>query len=70
MLSLVLLKLRCISADIPTMPLPLIPLALGILFGSAAKKKEGKEQFVAVKGRKRNDGSIGKATIRRRPKGK
>jgi hypothetical protein len=49
------------------MPAPLIPLVLGALFGS---KKEGKEQFVAVKGRKRKDGSTGKASIRRKPKAK
>ena len=43
------------------MPLPLIPLAVGALMGRAGKKKEGKEQFVAVKGRTRKDGSVWKA---------
>lgn len=51
-----------------TMPIPLIPLAIGALFGSAAKKKEGKERFQAVKGRKRKDGTTGKAYIRKRAK--
>ena len=50
------------------MPLPLIPLAIGALFGAGAKKKEGKEQFQAVKGRKRKDGTTGKAYVRRKPK--
>lgn len=51
-----------------TMPLPLIPIAIGALFGKAATKKEGKEQFQAVKGRKRKDGTVGKAYLRRKPK--
>ncbi len=42
------------------MPIPLIPLALGALFGATANKK-GKEQFQAVKGRKKKDGTTGKA---------
>jgi len=52
------------------MPIPLITLALGALFGKATTKKAGKEQFVAVKGRKRKDGSVGKPGIRRKPKAK
>jgi hypothetical protein len=50
------------------MPLPLIPLAIGALFGKAATKKQGKEQFQAVKGRKHKDGTIGKAYIRKKAK--
>jgi hypothetical protein len=50
------------------MPLPLIPLALGALMGKASTKKEGKEQYQAVKGKKHKDGTTGKAFIRRRPK--
>jgi hypothetical protein len=52
------------------MPIPLLPLAIGALFGNAAKKKEGKEQFQAVKGRKRKDGTTGKAYVRKRAKSK
>jgi hypothetical protein len=48
------------------MPLPLIPLALGALFG--ASKKKDKEQFHAVKGRKKKDGTTGKAYIRKKAK--
>jgi hypothetical protein len=50
------------------MPLPLIPLALGALLGKAATRKKGKEQFQAVKGRRRKDGTTGKAYIRKKPK--
>jgi hypothetical protein len=46
------------------MPLPLIPIALGALFGAAAKK--GKDDFQAVKGRKKKDGTTGKAFIRKK----
>jgi hypothetical protein len=46
------------------MPLPLLPLALGALFGAATKK--GKKDFQAVKGRKKKDGTTGKAYIRKR----
>jgi hypothetical protein len=49
------------------MPIPLIPLAIAALFGSAATKK-GKEDFQAVKGRKKKDGTTGKAHIRKRAK--
>jgi hypothetical protein len=52
------------------MPLPLLPLAIGALFGKAATKKEGKEQFQAVKGRKRRDGTTGKAYLRKKAKAK
>jgi hypothetical protein len=48
------------------MPIPLITLAIGALLGGAAKKKQGKEQFQAVKGRKRRDGSAGKPYVSRR----
>jgi hypothetical protein len=51
------------------MPIPLIPLALGALFGATAGKK-GKEQFQAVKGRKKKDGTTGKAYIRKKSKSK
>ena len=50
------------------MPFPLIPIAIGALFGNAAKKKQGKEQFQAVKGRNKKDGSTGKAYIRKKAK--
>jgi hypothetical protein len=56
-------------ADVPTMPLPLIPLAIGALFG-AARKKQGKEQFQAVKGRKRKDGTTGPPHIRKKARSK
>ena len=49
------------------MPIPFLPLAIGALFGSAAGKK-GKKDFQAVKGRKRKDGTTGKAYIRKKPK--
>jgi len=54
------------------MPGPLIPLVLGILVGKSAKKSKAqeKEQFQAVKGRKRKDGTIGKAYVRTKPKAK
>jgi hypothetical protein len=45
------------------MPIPLVPLALGALFGSAASKKD-KKDFQAVKGRKKKDGTTGKAYVR------
>jgi hypothetical protein len=48
------------------MPLPLIPLAIGALMGKTATKKEGKEQFQAVKGRKHKDGTTGKPHIRKK----
>jgi hypothetical protein len=51
------------------MPLPLIGLAIGALLGSSAKKK-GKDQFQAVKGRKKKDGTTGKAYLRKRAKSK
>ena len=55
-----------------TVPGPLIPLVLGILAGKSANKTkaEEKEQFQAVKGRKRKDGTIGKAYVRTKPKAK
>jgi len=46
------------------MPLPLIPLAIGALLGSAGNKK--KADFQAVKGRKKKDGMIGKAYVRKK----
>jgi hypothetical protein len=48
------------------MPLPFIAAAVGALMGNATKKPKGKEQFVAVKGRKRKDGTTGKAHIRKK----
>jgi hypothetical protein len=49
------------------MPLPLVPLAIAALFGSAASKK-GKQDFQAVKGRKKKDGTTSKAYVRRKAK--
>jgi hypothetical protein len=47
------------------MPIPLLPLALGALFGGAASKKT-KDDFQAVRGRKKKDGSTGKAYVRKK----
>jgi hypothetical protein len=52
------------------MPLPLIALGVAALAGRATSKKEGKEQFVAVKGKKHKDGTVGKAYIKRKSKSK
>lgn len=52
-----------------SMPLPLIPLAIGALVGGAATKKD-KKDFQAVKGRKKKDGTTGKAYVRKKPKKK
>jgi hypothetical protein len=49
------------------MPIPLAPLAIAALFGAATSKK-GKEDFQAVRGRKKKDGTTGKAHIRKRAK--
>ena len=49
------------------MPIPLVPLALGALFGAASNKKE-KKDFQAVKGRKKKDGTTGKAYVRKKAK--
>jgi hypothetical protein len=49
------------------MPLPLIPLSIGALLGGAATKK-GKGDFQAVKGRRKKDGTTGKAYIRKKAK--
>jgi hypothetical protein len=46
------------------MPIPLLPLAIGALFGSAGNKS--KKDFQAVKGRKKKDGSTGKAYVRKK----
>lgn len=51
------------------MPLPLLPLAIDAIFGSAASKKD-KKDFQAVKGRKKKDGSTGKAYVRKKAKRK
>ena len=51
------------------MPIPLVPLALGALFGAAANKKE-KKDYQAVKGRKKKDGTTGKAYVRKKAKKK
>lgn len=48
------------------MPIPLVPLAIGALLGSAGNKS--KKDFQAVKGRKKKDGTTGKAYIRKKPK--
>jgi len=45
-------------------PIPLVPLAIGALFGAASKK--GKEDYQAVKGRKKKDGTTGRAYMRKR----
>jgi hypothetical protein len=50
------------------MPFHLLPLALGALAGRAGNKK--KQDFQAVKGRKRKDGTTGKAYVRRKAKKK
>jgi hypothetical protein len=50
------------------MPLPLIALGAAALAGRATSKREGKEQFVAVKGKKHKDGTTGKAFVRKRAK--
>lgn len=64
------LKFSHYPSDPPIMPLPLIPIAIGALFGRATKKKQGKEQFQAVRGRKRNDGTTGKPYIRKKANSK
>ena len=51
------------------MPIPLIPLAIGALLGGAASKKD-KKDFQAVKGRKKKDGTTGKAYVRKKAKKK
>jgi hypothetical protein len=51
------------------MPLPIVPLALGALFGGAANKKD-KKDFQAVKGRKKKDGTTGKPHVRKKAKKK
>ena len=45
------------------MPIPVV-LALGALFGRATKK--GKSDFQAVSGRKKKDGTTGKAYLRKK----
>jgi hypothetical protein len=47
------------------MPIPLLPLLAGALFGKAASKQEKK---IPVNGRLRKDGTRGKATLRKAPK--
>lgn len=49
------------------MPIPLLPLAIGALLGGAATKK-GEKDFQAVRGRKKKDGTTGKAYIRKKAK--
>jgi hypothetical protein len=51
------------------MPLPLVPLAIAALLGGAANKKD-KKDFQAVKGRKKKDGTTGKAYVRKKAKKK
>ena len=46
----------------------LLPIAIGALLGKTTNKKAGKEQFQAVKGRKKKDGTTGKAYIRKKAK--
>jgi hypothetical protein len=50
------------------MPLPLV-FAAGALLGAASTKKT-KKDFQAVKGRKKKNGTTGKAYIRNKPKKK
>lgn len=50
------------------MPIPIVSLALGALFGSAGNKS--KKDFQAVKGRKKKDGTTGKAYVRTKAKKK
>lgn len=47
------------------MPIPLIPLIAGALLGKAVSKPEKR---IAVSGRKKKDGTRGKAYTRRAPK--
>ena len=62
------LKMGSTLDDLPTMPFPLIPLAIGALLGGAGKDKADKKDFVAVRGRRRKDGTVGKPSIRRKPR--
>jgi hypothetical protein len=47
------------------MPLPIVPIAIGAFLIAAAAGS--KSRFQAVKGRKRKDGTVGKAYIRKKP---
>jgi hypothetical protein len=49
------------------MPFPLIALAVGALAGRKTKE-ESKKDFIAVKGKKRKDGSESKPHIRTKTK--
>ena len=48
------------------MPIPIVPFALGALLGKAGSKS--KDDFQAVKGRKKRDGTRGKAYVRKKAK--
>jgi hypothetical protein len=52
------------------MPIPLIPIAIGALLGSMGSEKKDKKDFQAVKGRKKKDGTTGKAYVRKKAKKK
>jgi hypothetical protein len=45
-----------------------VVIAAGAALVNAIRKGKDKEDFVAVKGRKHKDGTVGKASIRRRRK--
>jgi hypothetical protein len=47
------------------MPIPVL-LAIGTLLGRASK--EGKEDFQAINGRKKKDGTTGKAYLKKKSK--
>jgi hypothetical protein len=49
------------------MPVPIIAMAIGALLGKDTSKKD-KNEFQAVKGRKKKDGTVGKAFIRKKAK--
>jgi len=49
------------------MPIPIIAMGIAALLGGAATQKT-KKDFQAVKGRKKKDGTTGKAFIRKKSK--
>jgi hypothetical protein len=52
------------------MPLPILLAVGAFAAGKAATKTDGKEQFVAVKGKRHKDGTVGKPFIKKKPKSK
>jgi hypothetical protein len=51
------------------MPVPIIPIVVGALLGKDSGKSD-KNDFQAVKGRKKKDGTVGKPFIRKKAKSK